>query len=279
MKIIVLTFAVLFNSFFQSTLPSETSNQIIQTSKDEKEFSDEVLLNTTRKLTRKIENKLQEEKNIDLAAIGISYQIKEIRIRVNGNKQYLNKVEKDVKEVANELAQETIFKDYSVAVNLQKPSSATKVKTNVNSLEKIFLNIGYKEVNKALQESKDYFKRDIALPTQLPPVTFTHNFGRFNHSFGKENDQLEITYINENVGQNHYQIRVKSVQYKLEFSDEKIDHTIKLNDGSAAIYSTKLPLDVLVFEKHEWQYTLLVDKRISNTVTKEVLVDIANSIR
>lgn len=279
MKIIGLTFAVLFNFFFQSTLPSETSNQILQISKDEKEFSDEVLLNTTRKLTKKIENKLKEEKNIDIAAIGISYQIKEIRIRVNGNQQYLNKIEKDVKEIANELAQETIFKDYSVAVNLQIPSSATKVKTDVNSLEKILLEIGYKEVNKALQESKDYFKRDIALPTQLPPVTFTHNFGRFTHSFGKENNQFEITYINENVGQNHYQIRVKPVQYKLEFSDEKIDHTIKLKDGSAAIYSTKLPLDVLVFEKYEWQYTLLVDKRISHTVTKEVLVDIANSIR
>jgi len=196
MKIMVLTFAMLFNFFFQSTLPSETSNQIIQTSK--------------------------EEKNID---------------------------------------------------------SANKIKTNVNSLEKFLLEIGYKEVNIALRESNDYFKRDIALPTQLPPITFTHNFGRFNHSFGKENDQFEIIYLNDNFGQNHYQIRVRPVQYKLEFSDEKIDHTIKLNDGSAAIYSTKLPLDVLVFEKNEWQYTLLVEKRISNTVTKEVLVDIANSIR
>lgn len=222
MKIIILTFVLLLNFFFQATLPSETSNQIIQTSKHEKELSDEILLVTTSKLTPKIENKLKEKKNIDLA---------------------------------------------------------NKIKTNVNSLEKFLLDIGYKEVNKALQESKDYFKRDIALPTQLPPVTFTHNFGRFNHSFGKENDQFEITYINENVGQNHYQIRVKPVQYKLEFSDEKIDHTIKLNDGNSAIYSTKLPLDVLVFEKDEWQYTLLVDKRISNTVTKEVLVDIANSIR
>jgi len=196
MKIIVLTFAMLFNFFLQAPLPSETSNQIIQTSK--------------------------HEKNIDLA---------------------------------------------------------NKIKTNVNSLEKFLMEIGYKEVNIALRESNDYFKRDIALPTQLPPVTFTHNFGRFNHSFGKENDQFEITYINENVGQNHYQIRVKPVQYKLEISDETIDQTIKLNDGNSAIYSTKLPLDVLVFEKDEWQYTLLVDKRISNTVTKEVLVDIANSIR
>ena len=115
MKIIVLTLAMLFNFFFQETLPSETSNQIIQTSKD--------------------------AKNIDLA---------------------------------------------------------NKINTNVNSLENFLLDIGYKEVNKALQESENYFNRDIALPTQLPPVTFTHNFGRFTHSFGKENDQFEITYINEN---------------------------------------------------------------------------------
>lgn len=279
MKNIVLTLTVLFNFFFQSILPSETSNQITQTSKSEKEFSDEILLNTTRKLTNKIENKLKEEKNIDIAAIGISYQIKEIRIRVNGNQKYLNKVEKDVKEIANEVAQETIFKDYSIAVNLQIISNVTKTKTDVYPLEKTLLEIGYKEVNIALQESKDYFKRDMALPTQLPPVTFTHNYGRFTHSLGKENDEFEMIYINENVGQNHYQIRVKPVKYKLEFSEEKIDQTITLNDGSEAIYSTQLPLDVLVFEKDKWQYILLVDKRISKTVTKEVLVDIANSIK
>ena len=203
MKTIVLTLAVLFNFFFHSTLPSETSNQ---TSKDEEELLDVILLNTTCKLTKRMENKS-------------------------------------------------------------------------NPLEKTLLEIGYKEVNIALQESKDYFKRDIALPTQLPPVTFTHNYGRFKHSLGKENAEFEITYMNEDVGKNHYQIRVKPVKYKLEFSEEKIDHTIKLNDGSQAIYSTRLPLDVLAFEKDKWQYILLVDKRISKTVTKEVLADIANSIR
>ena len=145
--------------------------------------------------------------------------------------------------------------------------------------EKGYSEIGYKEVNIALQESDDHFKRDIALPTQLPPVTFTHNFGRFSNLEGNANDEFEITYINKDLTQNHYQIRVKPVKYKLEFREEQIDQIIKLKDESEAIYSTKNPLDLLAFEKDGWQYILLIDKRISDKVTKEVLVEIANSIK
>jgi hypothetical protein len=145
--------------------------------------------------------------------------------------------------------------------------------------EKGYSEIGYKEVNIALQESNDHFKRDIALPTQLPPVTFTHNFGRFNNLEGNANDEFEITYINKDLTQNHYQIRVKPVKYKLEFREEQIDQTIKLKDESEAIYSTQNPLDLLAFEKDGWQYILLIDKRISDKVTKEALVEIANSIK
>lgn len=177
---------------------------------------------------------------------------------------------------ASEGKQELVEK---IAVNLQIISNGAKTKTDVSPIEKVFLESGYKEVNKALKESKYYFQRDIALPTQVPPVNFTHNFGRISHSFGKENDVFEITFINENLGHNHYQIRVKPVKYKVEFSEEKINQRIKLSDGNEAIYSTKLPLDLLAFEKDGWQYILLVDKRISKTVTKNVLVDIANSIK
>lgn len=36
--------------------------------------------------------------------------------------------------------------------------------------------------------------------------------------------------------------------------------------------------NVLAFEREDWQYMLWIDKRVSNKVTPEVLVDIANSI-
>ncbi|WP_019414282.1 hypothetical protein [Paenisporosarcina sp. TG20] len=150
----------------------------------------------------------------------------------------------------------------------------------VPAFEEVLLEIGYKEVNIALQESTEHFKRSIALPTELPPVIFTHSFGRFKHSYGKENEQFEISYLNEHFDQNHYQIRIKPVKYKIEISEKKISQVIKLSDGSEAIYSTNFPLlDLLAFEEDEWQYILLVDKRISKTVTKEILVNIANTIK
>lgn len=85
----------------------------------EKELSDEVLLKNIRMLTNKIQNKLKEEQISDIAAIGVSYQSKEIHVRVNGTQQYLNKVEKNIKKIVNGLAQETIFKDYSIGVYIQ----------------------------------------------------------------------------------------------------------------------------------------------------------------
>ena len=122
--------------------------------------------------------------------------------------------------------------------------------------------------------------REIALPTQLPPLTFTHNFGRFNDSFGVENNQFEVVYLNKELEQNYYSIRIKPVKYKLEFTEEKIAQSLNLNNGSEAIFSTWIDgFNILVFENNNWQYVLSVDKKNSEAVTKEVLVEIANSIK
>lgn len=45
-----------------------------------------------------------------------------------------------------------------------------------------------------------------------------------------------------------------------------------------ATYMTISGFNVLVFERDNWQYMLSVDRRVSDTVTPEVLVEIANSI-
>lgn len=51
-----------------------------------------------------------------------------------------------------------------------------------------------------------------------------------------------------------------------------------LQNGQKAIYMDKKIMNFLVFEKDNWQYMLRIDKKVSNKVTPEVLVDIANSI-
>lgn len=146
--------------------------------------------------------------------------------------------------------------------------------------DKLYLKIGYTDPHKALQESEEYFKRELPLPTQLPPVPFTHHFGRLSHSFGKASDVFELVFLNKDVAQNHYNIRVKPVTYKIEFTQKKIDEKFTLDDGNKAVFSTSVEgFHLLVFEKNDWQYILAIDKRLSDQVTEEVLVEIANSIK
>lgn len=146
--------------------------------------------------------------------------------------------------------------------------------------EKVLTEIGYKEVSIALQETKDHFKRYLALPTRLAPVAFTHSFGRLSDLDGKINDEFEIKFIHKDLPQNHYMIRVKPIEHRVTFEENDIDQIFKLNSGKNALYiSTKLlGFNLLVFDKDGWQYALSVDKKISDEVTPEILIDIANSI-
>ncbi|WP_246941961.1 hypothetical protein [Bacillus pinisoli] len=147
--------------------------------------------------------------------------------------------------------------------------------------QRSYFDIGYKEVNAALQESRDHFKKDIALPVQIPSIEFTHSFGRFNNLDGDMNDGFEIEYLHINKPRNHYMIRVKPVKYGLPIMQEHIDQTFKLKDGSKAFYSTKIArgFNLLVFQKNGWQYVLNIDKGVSDLVTTDNLVEIADSIR
>ncbi|MCM3164536.1 hypothetical protein [Metabacillus litoralis] len=143
----------------------------------------------------------------------------------------------------------------------------------------MFFDIGYKEVYKALQESNNHFKREIALPLQIPPIEFTHVFGRFNDSEGVVNDGFEIEYHHKDKPKNNYVIRVKPVKFGLKIIEKNIDQTFKLKDGSRAIYSSKIAgVNLLIFEKDDFQYILSINKKVSNQVPTEVLVEIANSV-
>jgi hypothetical protein len=159
-------------------------------------------------------------------------------------------------------------------------SFVAKASYTSEEYRKIFFDIGYKEVHEALQESNKHFKRDIALPVQIPPITFTHSFGRFNDLDGEANDGFEIEYHHKDKPKSHYMIGVKPVKYGLPIRKEHIDQNLKLKDGSKAIYSTKITsgFNLLIFEKDGFQYILSVNKRISDKITPEILMEIANSI-
>jgi hypothetical protein len=142
--------------------------------------------------------------------------------------------------------------------------------------EKGLFDIGYKAVEEALYECENFFTKKIALPYKIPPVQFTHYFGRCNKDYGI-NNTFEVLFLNENMPINHYSLTLRPKKHAIKLNPERINKTIKLDNG-IAIYVTHGNSNNLIFEKEDWQYFLGIDKRISKQVPLEELVEIANSI-
>lgn len=148
------------------------------------------------------------------------------------------------------------------------------------SIEEMHTQVGYKSVEEAVKEFENHFKRDIKLPKIKPSIPFTHEFGRFYEDKKYNiNDFLEIKFINKNLRENNYKLDIRPSKNKVVFKNKETQQLYTLQSGQKAIYYTGSQLfNILVFEKDNWQYILGIDKRISNEVTPEILVQIANSI-
>ncbi|WP_139378366.1 hypothetical protein [Mesobacillus jeotgali] len=92
---------------------------------------------------------------------------------------------------------------------------------------------------------------------------------------GDRNDSLEVVLINEEFAEHHYKIDIRPVGCRIQM---KAKDTLKLKNGTKAIYTCVTTFNLLVFERDGWQYILSIDKRAANKVTTEKLVEIANSI-
>lgn len=90
-------------------------NEVVFATESKKEYSNELLIESTNNLTKQIKNELDKQ-NYAITSIGIHLQNEEINIQVNGNQQYLKSIEKNMEEIVYGLAQKTIFKDYSIEV-------------------------------------------------------------------------------------------------------------------------------------------------------------------
>lgn len=144
--------------------------------------------------------------------------------------------------------------------------------------EEIYPEIGYKTVEDALDDFEKHFKQKPKLPLRVPPISFTHHFGRFSDLDGVNNNSFEVMFINDQLSENHYKIDVRPIKNKIPISEKYAVKTYELKNGVVATYMTISGFNVLVFERDDWQYMLNIDKRVSNEVTPETLVDIANSI-
>lgn len=146
------------------------------------------------------------------------------------------------------------------------------------SYEEIYPEVGYTTVESALDEFEQHFNQKLNLPLRIPPISFTHHFGRFNDLDGDSNDSFEVIFINEKLSENHYQIFVRPIKNKIPIKEKYVIKTFELKNGITATYMTISGFNALVFELDDWQYMLNIDKRASTKITPETLLDIANSI-
>ncbi|QOV11814.1 hypothetical protein [Viridibacillus arvi] len=144
--------------------------------------------------------------------------------------------------------------------------------------EKIYPEIGYKTVVAASNDFEQHYKEKLELPLKVPPIIFTHNFGRFNDLEGDNNDSFELVYINDQASENHYKINIRPIKSKIPKRKKYVLNTFELKNGNEATLMRISGFNVLVFERGNWQYMLSIDKRVSDKVTPETLVEIANSI-
>ncbi|MFS0689029.1 hypothetical protein AB1K89_07295 [Sporosarcina sp. 179-K 8C2 HS] len=147
-----------------------------------------------------------------------------------------------------------------------------------SSYEEIYSEGGYKTVEAALDDFEQHFKQKLKLPLRVPPISFTHHFGRFNDLDGDINDSFEVMFINDQISENHYKINVRPIKNNIPIREKYVVKTFELKNGVIATYMTISGFNVLVFEIDDWQYMLSIDKRVSDKVTPETLLDIANSI-
>ena len=149
------------------------------------------------------------------------------------------------------------------------------VEAITTDLGKIYLEGGeYTEVNEAIQECEAFLKRDIALPTRLPPIAFTHVFGSFDP---KHVPQLSIYYLVENAGRTHYTLNIVDNVYERSFPKDA--KTVKLPDGNEMVYYKRSDFVHFNIVKNDFQYTFTVDKVSADTITVDGMVKIINSMR
>ncbi|MGD7023184.1 hypothetical protein FZC79_09050 [Rossellomorea vietnamensis] len=144
--------------------------------------------------------------------------------------------------------------------------------------EDIFIEIGYTAIDDALSAAELHFNKEIPLPYRLPRVAFTHQVGRFIDLEGDINDSLEVEFLDQHNSANHYKIDIRPLKNKIEFQGRENLTEYTLKNGEKAIYVVDRHFIFFVVENSDWQYMFGIDKRLSDKVTPEIFVEIADSI-
>ncbi|WP_017185005.1 hypothetical protein [Alkalibacillus haloalkaliphilus] len=168
---------------------------------------------------------------------------------------------------------------FSMLCGLNIDAASANSIHEVRPLEETYPEYGYKTVEEAVNEFEQHFNQSIKLPLRIPPIKFTHHFGRFNDLDGDINDSFELIYINSQSPENQYEIAVRPLEHKIPIEDKRVVEVFTLKNGNEAkLINISDSFEALVFERDHWQYKLSINKKISDKVSSEMLVEIANSI-
>ncbi|MFF2755851.1 DUF4367 domain-containing protein [Psychrobacillus sp. NPDC058041] len=90
-------------------------------------------------------------------------------------------------------------------------------------------------------------------------------------------DIFEMEFINEQSSVNNFMINV-AVKDSFKILDKEVIKEFRLKGGNTAYLLSIGDANLLVFEKDNLQYRFSIDKRMSEKIPPEILVQIANSI-
>ena len=143
-----------------------------------------------------------------------------------------------------------------------------------STFEKKYTEAGYKSIEDSVKEFEAFCKCEVKLPEVLPPILFTHGFGRFLEDKKYINDVLEIRYVHENTTENIFKIDIQLLTNKMIFQGKEYI----LQDGTRAVYFEREYFNFMVLEKNNLQFILGTSNKITDIEAAEELVRIANSI-
>ena len=133
--------------------------------------------------------------------------------------------------------------------------------------------VGYKTVDEAVSEFEKNCDCVVKLPSMIPDLQFTHEFGAFYKDYkDRQKDLLQIRFVNREQKNNIFKIDVRPRKVSYEGKE------YTLQDGTKGIYVEHHIFHVFVFEKNNLQYIVSIDKNVADIDPTEVLMAVANSI-
>ncbi|MFC5605068.1 carbon monoxide dehydrogenase [Sporosarcina koreensis] len=144
------------------------------------------------------------------------------------------------------------------------------------SFDELYKEFGYTSIEQAVNEFENHFHCKVELPEMVPPISFTHQFGRFYEDKRyKTNDNLGIMFVNEDQRRNIFKIDIRPVHNKLIFDGKEY----VLQYGGKGIHFESFNFQFYVFEKNNLQYLLGVHQEATDVEMPDTLARIADSVK